>query len=78
MRRCLGDFGSLARQRQHCIRHNRQRRPQFRVAVPDGATVAFINPDTDAIAGSATISESPAYAQQKFTDGETVSHSTMP
>jgi uncharacterized protein (TIGR03437 family) len=40
---------------------------------PPGATVAFINPDTDAIVGSATIvSESPSYDQQKLTDGETV------
>jgi hypothetical protein len=38
-----------------------------------GATVAFINPDTDAVAGSATIvSESPTFDQQKLTDGETV------
>jgi uncharacterized protein (TIGR03437 family) len=40
---------------------------------PPGATVAFINPDTDAVAGSATIvSESPSFDQQKLTDGETV------
>jgi uncharacterized protein (TIGR03437 family) len=40
---------------------------------PTGASVAFVNPATDAIAGTATIvSENPAYAQQKLTAGETV------
>ncbi len=40
---------------------------------PVGAPVSFIAPDTDAIAGTATIvSESPSFDQQHFTDGETV------
>jgi uncharacterized protein (TIGR03437 family) len=40
---------------------------------PPGTSVSFINPDTDAIAGTATIvAESPPYSQQNFSDGETV------
>jgi hypothetical protein len=45
----------------------------FASPFPPGTSVPFINPDTGALAGSATIvSESPAFDQQKFTDGETV------
>jgi uncharacterized protein (TIGR03437 family) len=45
----------------------------FASPFPPGASVSFINPDTGAIAGAASIvSESPAFDQQKFTDGETV------
>src|SRR5262249_27926483 len=40
---------------------------------PPGAAISFINPATAAIAGMATIvSESPAYDQQRLTDGEMV------
>ncbi|HEX4135617.1 MAG TPA: hypothetical protein VHY84_13465 [Bryobacteraceae bacterium] len=40
---------------------------------PPGVSVSFINPVTAAVVGTATISsETPAYAQQTLTDGETV------
>ena len=40
---------------------------------PPGAPVSFINPDTNAVIGTATIvSEAPSFDQQKLTDGETV------
>jgi uncharacterized protein (TIGR03437 family) len=40
---------------------------------PVGAPVSFINPATDAVIGPANIvSETPSFAQQKFTDGETI------
>ena len=45
----------------------------FAAPFPPGASVSFINPDTDAVAGTATIvSETPAFDQQKLTDGESV------
>jgi uncharacterized protein (TIGR03437 family) len=45
----------------------------FASPFPPGSSVSFIDPVTDAVAGTATIvSESPAYNQQKFTDGEAV------
>jgi uncharacterized protein (TIGR03437 family) len=45
----------------------------FAAPYPPGVTIAFVNPTTGAIAGTATISsESPAYAQQTFTAGESV------
>jgi uncharacterized protein (TIGR03437 family) len=45
----------------------------FSSPFPPGSTIAFIDPKTDAILGSATIvSETPAFDQQKLTDGETV------
>lgn len=41
---------------------------------PPGSPVAFIDPKTDSVVGTATIvSEMPAYDQQKLTDGEKVS-----
>lgn len=41
---------------------------------PLGASISFINPMTAAIVGTATITaETPSYAQQNFTDGESVS-----
>jgi hypothetical protein len=40
---------------------------------PPNAPVAFINPTTDAVIGTATIvSESPAFAQQQIVDGEMI------
>ena len=45
----------------------------FSAPFPPGVTVAFINPATGAVAGTAAISaETPAYAQQTLTAGETV------
>jgi uncharacterized protein (TIGR03437 family) len=45
----------------------------FAAPFPPGVAVAFINPSTAAVIGTATISsETPAYSQQKLTDGETV------
>ncbi len=46
----------------------------FTLPFPPGAPIAFIDPKTDAIVGTATIvSETPVYAQQMLTAGETVS-----
>src|SRR6185437_2523411 len=40
----------------------------FAAPFPPAASVSFINPDTDAVAGTATIvSETPAFDQQKLT-----------
>ena len=45
----------------------------FSAPFPPGVTVAFLNQTTGAVAGTAAISaETPAYAQQTLTDGETV------
>ncbi len=45
----------------------------FSQPYPPGVTVAFIDPATAAVAGTATISsETPAYNQQTLADGETV------
>ena len=45
----------------------------FSSPFPINAPIAFINPTTEAVVGTATIvSETPAYAQQQFVDGETV------
>jgi uncharacterized protein (TIGR03437 family) len=45
----------------------------FASPFPVGASVAFLNPSTAGIAGTATIvSETPTFDQQKFTDGEAV------
>ena len=45
----------------------------FGSAFPAGVSVSFIDPTTDVVLGSAMIvSENPPFAQQTFTDGETV------
>jgi hypothetical protein len=45
----------------------------FSSPFPVGAPISFINPTTDAVIGPANIaSETPSFAQQKFTDGETI------
>jgi len=45
----------------------------FATPFAPGASISFINPATDAIAGTANIlAESPAYSQQKLIDGESI------
>ena len=45
----------------------------FSSPFPPGVSIGFVDPSTAAVIGTATIvSESPAYAQQTLTDGETV------